>query len=521
MLRGGHILESTSRTDTSSDARIAIGADYSYSHVDVVGDITPFDIHSAMGAADYELSPAWTFSGGAGIVYLQGTPFTPAHNAPTARVSLDRRRGGTTFHVGYLRSYIPSFGLGGTSANQEVGVAFRTPLFNNRHVYTDAIGGVPRRHSRSPSSRFSCRSARSGRFSIIGWEPDRWVRIEGFYALVQQTTLRFGGQVYRNHVGISDRHFQASEDSVMDEPRFDPLDYVSVFNRRKWWFIVPVPLSLIIGLLLVWKLPRTYQATTTIAVSSARLASNLVGSVEMDRTERMHAVSQQLLSRPVLERTVRLEHLDAGRHDRGGDRRSCVRHPASRCPIRSRPAGRQRRAPTTQLSPDQKAQLDSYQVQYTDEHARGCAAHRQSARARCSSRRTANRARCARSTRRRSSARELQASENRLKTLEERLRTMKEAYMGRLPEQTNANLQMVSTLQRQLESNAHRAPRRAGSAGDDRAPDRIDAAGRRRDAPTPRKARPARPPRCTSSRCGGSSPTRSSSSPTSTRKSCG
>ena len=38
----------------------------------------------------------------------------------------------------------------------------------------------------------------------------------------------------------------------MDEPRFDPLDYVSAFNRRKWWFIVPVALSVIIGSLLVW-----------------------------------------------------------------------------------------------------------------------------------------------------------------------------------------------------------------------------------------------------------------------------
>src|SRR4051794_2314957 len=96
----------------------------------------------------------------------------------------------------------------------------------------------------------------------------------------------------------------------MEEPRFDPLDYVSVFNRRKWWFIVPVVLSLIIGGLLAWQLPRTYQATTTLAVSSARVAANVVGSVEIDRQERMRAVSQQLLSRAVLERTARLEHLD-------------------------------------------------------------------------------------------------------------------------------------------------------------------------------------------------------------------
>jgi len=35
----------------------------------------------------------------------------------------------------------------------------------------------------------------------------------------------------------------------MDEPRFDPLDYVSAFNRRKWWFIVPVALSVVVGTL--------------------------------------------------------------------------------------------------------------------------------------------------------------------------------------------------------------------------------------------------------------------------------
>ena len=99
----------------------------------------------------------------------------------------------------------------------------------------------------------------------------------------------------------------------MDEPRFDPLDYVSVFNRRKWWFIAPVALSIVVGALLVWKLPRTYQATATIAVSAARMGSlvNGSGSVEMERQDRMRAVSQQFLSRAVLERTARLEHLDA------------------------------------------------------------------------------------------------------------------------------------------------------------------------------------------------------------------
>ncbi len=237
----------------------------------------------------------------------------------------------------------------------------------------------------------------------------------------------------------------------MDDPRFDPLDYVSVFNRRKWYFIVPVALSLVIGLLLVWKLPRTYQATTTIAVSSARLASNLVGSVEMDRTERMHAVSQQLLSRPVLERTVRLEHMDAG----GKVEAAILKLRAGiqvSLPDSITPSGAAATPPTTQLSPDQKASLDSYLVSYTDdtpEDAQRIVNRLANVFVEENSKSREVRALDTSAF----ISTELQASENRLKTLEERLRQMKEAYMGRLPEQTTANLQMVSTLQRQLDSN--------------------------------------------------------------------
>src|ERR1051325_8931219 len=152
----------------------------------------------------------------------------------------------------------------------------------------------------------------------------------------------------------------------MDEPRFDPLDYVSVFNRRKWWFIVPVALAIVVGMALVYTLPRSYQATTTIAVSAARVAPTVIGApvIEMDKQERMRAVSQQLLSRPVLERTARLEHLDQNTSIDaaiGRLRRSIgVSLPDSITPVGS--GG----GTATPLSPDQKASLDTYQVSFVD-----------------------------------------------------------------------------------------------------------------------------------------------------------
>lgn len=229
----------------------------------------------------------------------------------------------------------------------------------------------------------------------------------------------------------------------MEEPRFDPLDYVSAFNRRKWWFVVPAALSIVIGGLLMWLLPRSYQSTATIGISTPRVAPNMVGAAAGDRAERTRAIAQQLRSRPVLERTARLEGLDqqesidaaVNRLNRG------IAVSFSSSAIKGT------------MTPDQREQLDSYDVVYTDSTA-------------ADAQRILNRIaqvfveENSRSRELRAQdtseflTEQLRASEQRLTTLEGRLRTAKEAYMGRLPSQTSANLQMVEGLQRQVESNA-------------------------------------------------------------------
>src|SRR3954469_4568865 len=145
----------------------------------------------------------------------------------------------------------------------------------------------------------------------------------------------------------------------MEEPRFDPLDYVSAFNRRKWWFIVPVVLSILIGSLLVWKLPRLYQSTAVVAISSPRVTPNLVsGAADVDKSERVRALSQQLLSRPVLERVVREEHLDAQ-----GSTDSAVNMLRRSLSV-SMSEGLTPGSSGSSLSPEAKAQLDSYQLTF-------------------------------------------------------------------------------------------------------------------------------------------------------------
>jgi len=201
ILRGGDVVESMNIWRHKVDARLALGTDYSYRRAHVVGDLETFSIHTAEGAVEYDLSPSWSFTGGAGAVYLESTAITSARSGPAWRVSLERHRGTSSFHVGYSRSYIPSFGFGGTVQNEEVGVGFHTPIFGSRHFYTDhSIVYRDNEPLTDLVQQLPLRSLRT--YSIVGWEPQRWVRFEGFYSRVQQTSLRAGGLLYRNRVGI-------------------------------------------------------------------------------------------------------------------------------------------------------------------------------------------------------------------------------------------------------------------------------------------------------------------------------
>jgi hypothetical protein len=211
ILRGGRVLESMNAWRQKVSARIAVGADYSFRRATVSGDLEPFDFHTSEAAIDYELSPTWSVKGGAGVVYLQKTTLTEARLGPAWRITLDRSRAGTTFHVGYLRTFIPSFGFGGTVQSQDLGAGFRMPLFHQRHVYLEASAvfrdnqpltgnGVISDPLTGVVVQLPLRSLRT--HTVLGWEPQRWVRLELFYSLVQQTSLRAGGYIDRNRVGF-------------------------------------------------------------------------------------------------------------------------------------------------------------------------------------------------------------------------------------------------------------------------------------------------------------------------------
>jgi polysaccharide chain length determinant protein (PEP-CTERM system associated) len=223
----------------------------------------------------------------------------------------------------------------------------------------------------------------------------------------------------------------------MEERSLHLLDYLSVVKRRLKWLAIPPVVGVLIGGILALTLPREYESSTTLVVTSPSMASELVKSTPADQAERVRAISHELLSRSVLERVAREEGLvDGSSMD------------AAVAGIRSRAAV----APAKQIvAPTSRSGPDTFIVKYTgkspelvqrvtnklatafiDEHSKMRETRAEETSAYLST--------------------QLKQSQDRLKEVEERLRKVKEAYMGRLPEQTQANLQMVAGLRQQQES---------------------------------------------------------------------
>jgi polysaccharide chain length determinant protein (PEP-CTERM system associated) len=228
----------------------------------------------------------------------------------------------------------------------------------------------------------------------------------------------------------------------MEEGRFHPLDYVAVLRRRKWWFIAPLVLCILGGAAFAMFLPREYKSEAEIGVAESTLSSELLRGVQsVDAKERQRAISQQLLSRTVLERVVREERLSPTQ------------------PVEETAAKLRARVeenitvpnPIARTGNSAKDGFDSFLLGYVDsspERAQRIANRLATVFVEENSKTQTQRAENTAEV----LAQQLRASQENLNRLQEQLRQKKQAHMGRLPDQMDANIQMVNGLRQQHES---------------------------------------------------------------------
>jgi hypothetical protein len=200
-LRGGTASSWTSTFTHQINSRATVGADYAFVHSHVRQDVDQSAIHTVEGSVEYKLSDVWDFSGAAGFTILAANVIAPGQTAPALRASVGRSARATRFRVEYAQRILPAFGLGGSAHTQELGASYYMPLFHSRHFYMDHSAIFRNDTPVVPSSPLlNLRSIRTT--STVGWSPQPWFRIEGFYSRLSQSTLIAGGRLDRDRVGF-------------------------------------------------------------------------------------------------------------------------------------------------------------------------------------------------------------------------------------------------------------------------------------------------------------------------------
>ncbi len=223
----------------------------------------------------------------------------------------------------------------------------------------------------------------------------------------------------------------------MDDTRdtgMHPLDYLMVLRRRIRWFVVPMAVCLVVGVLLTFLWPVKYRSAATVAISGGSVSSDL--SRPIDRDERYRAFSQHLTSPATLSKVAVQERLTPGTPTE-----------ADVLALRQRiQIGLGDQVPGTE-----PGQVDTYVISYSDSTAER--AHRVAqklAEAFVEETQVSK-------TRRFEDTSEFLAAQLRdrkeaLDRLDAKLTAAKARNMGRLPEQSTANEQALAALRQQLDT---------------------------------------------------------------------
>ena len=178
--------------------RITVGGDFSYRRALVSDDAGRFDILDGAGFVSIQATRTLTLSGGLGFSRLKDFQELTSQTGPSWNVNLVQRIERATLSAGYVRSYVPSFGLGGTIQNEELNADVHMPVAKNR-AYVQ-VGLSWRRNEPLTPGELDLKSLWFQ--TTAGYSVMRWLRLEGYYWRSQQDSQVAGGRMNRNRIGV-------------------------------------------------------------------------------------------------------------------------------------------------------------------------------------------------------------------------------------------------------------------------------------------------------------------------------
>ncbi len=135
-----------------------------------------FDIQHATAGVERQVSEHLRLFAAGGVSRLGASAFGPARTDPSWKLGLVQRYRSTILELSYNRSFVPSFGFGGTTRNEEVLGRVHFPI--TRSIYTSDLVS----YRRNDPLVIDVSHLRALWVEIsVGYAARPWIRIEGFF----------------------------------------------------------------------------------------------------------------------------------------------------------------------------------------------------------------------------------------------------------------------------------------------------------------------------------------------------
>jgi hypothetical protein len=195
-LAGGHSHGAAVTLRRALSARTSLTADYDVQRAHVGDVVETFNVHRAEGGVEHRPSDRMRLFGAVGLSRLL-VGSAAARTGPSWRAGLTHAFQTGTVDVVYSRSFVPSYGFGGTQQNEELTARTSVPL--SESLYTSALLSL---RFNEPLTAGGPKLRRLSIRGSLGYRLAPWAGVEGFYDSTAQVIDIDGGRMDRRRVGV-------------------------------------------------------------------------------------------------------------------------------------------------------------------------------------------------------------------------------------------------------------------------------------------------------------------------------
>ena len=196
-LTGGYVNGVRANLGRHLNERMTVGGEYRLRLADLNEGTRHVTFQDAGGTLSYAVGRQVEVAVAGGVSYLADHTLGASRTGPYFRAGITRTTDGSMVGASFERSFVPSFGFGGSNESQQLRGFVRIPFQHNR-FYVDGSAAWRR------STPFVANELVLDTYwvrSTVGYALTRWLRLESFYAFTRQDSQVTGGEINRHRAG--------------------------------------------------------------------------------------------------------------------------------------------------------------------------------------------------------------------------------------------------------------------------------------------------------------------------------